>query len=173
MSRGFVREDDQEEAPFIPPRAPLPEGATNYVTQRGLNLLLDERAQLEKERNTVQRSDEVARRHELAVINGRLDLLNDRIGSARVVEPHPAPVDEVRFGTSVTFEYVSGPQQGTTRTFTLVGVDEASVAELRIAFTSPIARALLGKRVGERVQLALGPSQQELEVKAITGPEPG
>lgn len=171
MSRGFVREDDQEEAPFIPPRAPLPDGVTNYVTPRGMALLQAERGQLEQERSTVQHADEVARRHELAVINGRLDLLSDRIGSARVVEPHGASVDEVRFGTRVTFAYLSGPQQGTTRTFTLVGVDEASVADLRIAFTSPIARALLGKRVGDRVQFALGSAQQELEVKAISWPD--
>jgi len=36
MSRGFVREDDQEEAPFIAPRAALPAGAVNYVTPRGM-----------------------------------------------------------------------------------------------------------------------------------------
>ena len=131
-------------------------------------LLLEERAQLEKERSSVQRSDEVARRHELAVINGRLDLLNDRIGSARPVESHLAPVDEVRFGTTVTFKHLNGPQQGTTRTFTLVGVDEASVADLRIAFTSPIARALLGKRVGDIADFALGAATQRLEVLGIS-----
>ena len=43
MSRGFVKEDDQEEAPLIPPRAPLPDGVANYVTPRGMRLLLEER----------------------------------------------------------------------------------------------------------------------------------
>lgn len=42
MSRGFVKEDDQEEAPIIPPRAALPSGQTNYVTPNGLKELKEE-----------------------------------------------------------------------------------------------------------------------------------
>jgi transcription elongation factor GreB len=42
MSRGFVKEDDQEEAPIIPPRAALPNGVTNYVTPNGLQELKTE-----------------------------------------------------------------------------------------------------------------------------------
>jgi transcription elongation factor GreB len=166
MSRGFVREDDQEEPPFIPPRAPLPPGVVNHVTPRGLQQLLDERAALEQERSLPYESD-YARRRAWAEIDGRLELLNERIGSARVVEPpDPAPED-VRFGATVTFRSTSGPQQGQERTFTLVGVDEASVKDGRIAFTAPIARALLGKRVGETVSFALGGVPQELEVLAV------
>lgn len=43
MSRGFVKEGDQEETPIIPPRAALPAGATNYVTPTGMELLQAER----------------------------------------------------------------------------------------------------------------------------------
>lgn len=166
MSRGFVREDDQEEAPFIPPRAPLPTGVPNHVTPRGLQQLLDERAALELERSLPYESD-YARRRAWAEIDGRLELLNERIGSARVVEPpDPAP-DEVRFGAAVTFRFLKGPQAGQEHTFHIVGVDEASVKEGRIAFVAPIARALLGKRPGEHSAFALGPMQQELEVLAV------
>ncbi len=49
MSRGFVKEEDQEEAPFIPPRAALPPGVTNYVTPQGHRQLLEERETLEKQ----------------------------------------------------------------------------------------------------------------------------
>ncbi|MEO8067844.1 MAG: GreA/GreB family elongation factor [Flavobacteriales bacterium] len=170
MSRGFVREDDQEEAPFIPPRAPLPDGVGNHVTPRGMRLLLDERAQLEQERATAQGSDH-DRRMAQATIDGRLALLNERIATARPVEPGNTMPLEVRFGTTVTVHYHSGPQHGTERSFTIVGVDEANVAELRIAFTAPIARALIGKRVGQRVNVLLGPTQQELEVRYISWPQ--
>lgn len=47
MSRGFVKEEDQEEAPIIPPRAALPNGVTNYVTPKGYQDLLDELKALE------------------------------------------------------------------------------------------------------------------------------
>lgn len=165
MSRGFVKEDDQEEAPFIPPRAPLPDGAINYVTPRGLQLLLDEKEALERSYALVQGS-EMERRREHAIIDGKLALLNERIGSARPLEPATAP-DEVRFGTTVAFTYMNGPQKGTGRSFTIVGVDEANVQELRIAFTAPIARALTGKRVGEVALFQLGATAQELRVDSI------
>ncbi|QQR86584.1 MAG: GreA/GreB family elongation factor [Flavobacteriales bacterium] len=165
MSRGFVKEDDQEEAPFIPPRAPLPDGAINYVTPRGLQLLQEEKEVLERSYAQVQGSD-VERRREHAIIDGKLALLNERIGSARPVEPVAAP-DEVRFGTTVGFTYINGPQKGSSRNFTIVGVDEANVQEQRIAFTAPIARALTGKRVGDVAQFQLGATAQELRVDSI------
>ncbi len=166
MSRGFVREDDQEEAPFIPPRAPLPPGVVNNVTPRGLQLLLEERSALEGERSLPYESDDL-RRRAWAEIDGKLEHLNERIATARVVEvPVPAP-DDVRFGARVTFRFNSGPQNGQTRTFTIVGADEASVKQGRIAFMAPIARALMGRRVGETFTFAQGPSPEELEVLAV------
>lgn len=170
MSRGFVKEDDQEEAPFIPPRAALPDGVANYVTSRGMQLLLEERVHLEQERASVKGSDQ-ERRREHAVIDGRLALLNERIASARPMEPGAARPEEVRFGTRVTIAYRSGPQQGTERSFTLVGVDEANVSEQRIAFTAPIARALMNKRAGDRMNVMLGTTRQDLEVLGISWAE--
>jgi transcription elongation factor GreB len=73
----------------------------------------------------------------------------------------------VRFGATVTFRIVKGPQEGVERTFTLVGVDEASVADGKIAFIAPIAQALLGKRVGGVAKFRLGPAVQELKVLRI------
>lgn len=165
MSRGFVKEDDQEEAPFVPPRASLPDGVTNYVTPRGLQLLHQERSDLEKERTLINGSD-MERRRAQAEIDGRLALLNERIVTARVVEPTLAN-DEVRFGSTVTFVHDDGPQQGTERRITIVGVDEASVKEQRIAFTAPIARAVIGKRFGEVAEFRLGPAVLHLSIKQI------
>ena len=167
MSRGFVKEDDQEEAPFIPPRAPLPDGVTNYVTPRGMRQLLEERTRLEQERANATGSDDDRRRAK-AEFDGRLALLNERIVTARPVEPAADPPADVRFGTMATVLYHSGPQQGSERNITLVGVDEANAAELRVSFVSPLARALMGKRTGERVNVILGNTQQQLEVLAIS-----
>ena len=68
---------------------------------------------------------------------------------------------------TVTFEHQTGPQRGKQFTFTLVGVDEASVKQLRIAFTSPIARALMGNRVGETAEFQLGSVVQLLKIISI------
>ncbi|MBL7951489.1 MAG: GreA/GreB family elongation factor [Flavobacteriales bacterium] len=165
MSRGFVKEDDQEEAPFIPPRAALPDGIPNYVTPRGLRSLLEERTTLEQERASVSGSD-MERRRAQAEYDGRLALLNERIVTARVVEPTTAHTD-VRFGSTVTFTHVDGPQRGVERTITIVGVDEAAVKEQRIAFTAPIARALIGKRSGDTAEFELGPTLLHLHITHI------
>ncbi|MBL0126261.1 MAG: GreA/GreB family elongation factor [Flavobacteriales bacterium] len=170
MSRGFVKEDDQEEAPFIPPRAALPDGVTNYVTARGMQLLVEEREQLEQDRANATGSDDERRRTK-AGIDGRLALLNERIVTARPVEHSEEAPTEILFGALVKVAYLNGPQQGTVRRFTVVGVDEASVAEERFAFTAPIVRALMGRRVGERARFQLGPTTQELDVLEIRWPD--
>lgn len=166
MSRGFVREDDQEEAPFIPPRAPLPEGVANYVTPRGLELLRAERTALEQERANASGSDDERRRVQ-AEVDGRSALLQERINSARVVDP-ATDHEEVRFGCTVSLLQLNSPQAGVERSWTIVGVDEASVKEQRIAFTSPLARALMGKRVNEIAELNNGPLPQRFHILAIT-----
>lgn len=155
----------REEAPFIPPRAALPDGVPNYVTPRGLQLLLEERSTLETERAPVTGSEDERRRAQ-AVIDGRLALLNERIVTARLVETAPDH-DEVRFDSTVTFTHEAGRMKGTTLTFTIVGVDEADVKLGRIAFTAPLARALMGRHAGEVATLQLGAEQQRLRVDRI------
>ena len=164
MSRGFVKEDDQEEAPFIPPRAALPPGATNYVTPRGMVLLEEEKAQLEHERVTNSTLNDTERRRANAVIDGRLRLLEDRINSARILDSKEQPKDEVRFGATVVLK---PKDKGQNLAFSIVGVDEASVKEQKIGFVAPIARAVTGKHVGEIVTLKLGDRIREFTLVSI------
>ncbi|MBK5214464.1 MAG: GreA/GreB family elongation factor [Flavobacteriaceae bacterium] len=164
MSRGFVKEGDQEETPIIPQRAALPTGTTNYVTPRGMKLLQTEREQMEHERATLPTTDEQQRRIELAVLNGKLDLLNERIASARILDPATQPKDEVRFGATVTYKITSSP---TPQTFQIVGVDEADVANRKIAFVAPIAVALTGHKAGDVVEFKMGAESRKLEIVGI------
>lgn len=164
MSRGFVKEGDQEETPIIPPRAALPDGATNYVTPIGMELLQTEREQLEHERASLVTTHEQQRRIELAVLNGKLDLLNERIVSARILDPASQPADEVRFGATVTYKISSAPNP---QTFQIVGVDEADVAKRKIAFVAPIAVALTSHKVGDVVPFNMGGESRKLEVIGI------
>ena len=164
MSRGFVKEDDQEEPVFIPRRAPLPPGFENLVTPRGLRLLHEERAGLEAARAALDPPEGPTRRRELAEINGRLTLLEERIASARLVRPDGRPDGPLRFGGTITLRILSGPQSGMVRSFTLVGVDEAKVAEGRMAFTAPLAQCLRGKQAGDCVEFHLGSTVQHIEV---------
>lgn len=152
MSRGFVKESDQEPAPFVPPRAVLPEGATNYVTARGLRLLHGEREMLEGKRADLgdATADDEARR-ELGVITTQLNRLDARIASARLVEPEEVDTGEVRFGATVTYRMA-----GARKAVTIVGVDEANFKEGRVSFLSPLAKAMYGKRAGEKAVMDMG-----------------
>ncbi|MEX2597698.1 MAG: transcription elongation factor GreA, partial [Salibacteraceae bacterium] len=108
MSRGFVKEDDQEEPPFIPPRASLPEGVENYVTADGLRELKEERKTLIESRKNSNSLSERDRRREQTIIDTQINQLDERIQSAKVVEPLNNP-SQVRFGTTVSFVNTKTP----------------------------------------------------------------
>ncbi len=164
MSRGFVKESDQEELPIIPPRSPLPAGETNYVTPAGLQALHAEREQLEADKAALPTDNEDERRRAATVIDGKLALLDRRISTARVLEPREQPQEEVRFGAHVTLKHVA---TGKLQEFQIVGVDEANVKERKISFTAPIARAVTGLWVGEVADFRLGGELRQLEVVGI------
>lgn len=174
MSRAFLKNETADDPVVIPARAPLPPGATNYVTPRGLALLRAELAVLEAERAqvSVNARDETERTRQLAELNGRLGLINGRIASAKVVDPAaqlPSQDGEplIRFGATVTLRTRTKPAKGTERRLTIVGVDEADASQGRIAFTAPIARAMQGKRVGETVTLRTARGEDVMDIMAI------
>lgn len=164
MSRGFVREDDQEEIPIVPPRADLPEGVTNYVTQVGMNELHDEKQRLLHEIEYLESINENERRIALNHINAKLQLLQNRISSAKIVDLSIQPQDEVRFGATVTLKIGAEKK---LQQYQIVGVDEADVSKGKISFISPIARLLTDKRVGEKAKLKLVKEDRTFEVVDI------
>ena len=158
MSKAFTSEETADQPTVVRPRAPLPDGVPNYVTARGLGLL---RAELEALHERPGDGDTVAfRRAEL----------EERIATAELVPPPAERVDVVRFGATVGVEGGSGRQR-----YRIVGVDEADPARGTIAFVSPLARALLGRSVGESVELRTPRGEQTLEILTVDyeiDPEP-
>lgn len=149
MSRGFVKEDDQEEVPMVPQRAYLPDGVTNFVTPEGMKQLLDEKEELTSERDNLNISAENEKRIALNFINAKLQLLNNRIAMARVVDPKEQPKNEIRFSAIVKLKTEAGDIQ----TFQIVGADEADISKGKISFISPLARLLINKKSGDKVLL--------------------
>ena len=150
MSRGFVKEDDQEDVPIVPPRAHLPEGVPNYVTRAGMDELLAEQQALMDEKANLDISSENERRIAVNYITAKLQLLNNRITEAKIIELEEQPRDEIRFGATVTLK-----TEGTRdiQTFQVVGVDEADISRGKISFLSPLVRVLTNKKVGDKVLL--------------------
>jgi transcription elongation factor GreB len=150
MSRGFVKEDDQEEVPIVPQRAYLPEGVTNFVTPFGMNQLLTEKQELENEKNNLSSASENEKRIEVNHINAKLQLLNNRIATAKTVNLNEQPQNKIRFGATVTLKTEAAKK---LQTFQIVGVDEADISKAKVSFISPIARVLINKKAADKVIL--------------------
>lgn len=139
MSRGFIKEGDQEEIPMVPPRAYLPEGVPNYVTKEGLDALKEELKNLETER--VKASDNYIM---VNFLDATIKQLVGRINSAVEVDLSKVNKDTVSFGAWVRYN---------GRVVRIVGVDEADVNKGLISFVSPIAKSLIGKKAGDVLEL--------------------
>jgi transcription elongation factor GreB len=77
-------------------------------------------------------------------------LLNNRIAEAKVIDLKEQPQNEIRFGARVTLKT---EVSGNIQTFQIVGVDEADIAKGKISFISPLAKALINKKVGDNITL--------------------
>jgi transcription elongation factor GreB len=152
--------EDSAEPPLVVPRAPLPPGVPNYVTRRGLAQLRRERAALEAARPDQDGGTGAAA---LASHHARLGALDLRIANAVTVDAAALPHDEVRFSAAVTLRDDAGQE----RRYRIVGVDEADPGSGRIAFVSPLARELSGKRLGDRVSLFQQGAPTDYEIIAI------
>lgn len=141
MSRAFVRETD--DAPEeIPERAISPH--PNFVTPRGLSRIEEQVRTLEAARGEARASGDKTR---AARIERDLRYWTQRRATAQRIEPSTA-TDVVRFGMCVTLRDANGE-----RRYRIVGEDEADPAEGTISWTSPVARALLDREVGDEVAL--------------------
>lgn len=143
MSRAFVKESDGDTAGDLPERAVS--DAPNYVTARGQGLLRARIQSLAEERAALAADGPHARRR--AEIERDLRYFNAQLERAVVVDPALQPVDETRFGARVTLR----DARGGLRVYHIVGEDEADAASGAISWNSPLARRLLGLRVGDGV----------------------
>ena len=160
MSRAFVKEDARTDAELVPPRPPLPEGVENLVTARGWRLLHEERDALRSERARLD-----AAGAPVDIVEERLEAVLARIACARVTRPDGRD-GIVRFGATVAVDVLGGREPATQR-LTSVGVDEADPMSGRVAFVSPIGRALMGARVGEDVAVEGTGGERRWRVRAI------
>lgn len=103
------------------------------------------------------------RKKQLGSIDRRLRYLGKRIDSMKIVDRPPADTSVIRFGARVTLDSSSEGQVE----YRIVGVDETDAKLGFISIDSPVARALLGKRVGDSTEVELPECQVELEVLSI------
>ena len=167
MSKAFVRESDSDDLPELPPTpSPLPPGAKNYFTAGGVARIRDELARLtdiERPPLVATAASDIDAKRELQTLNQRIRYLQNSLQTAEVVTPPSGPADIVRFGATVTVRETNGPEIR----YRIVGVDETDLDRNWVSWLSPIARALLNARPGQRVPFKAPRGQRELEIVAI------
>lgn len=170
MSRAFTREDDARDALLPKPVSPLPPGARNYLTAAGAARLREELRRLADEdrpRLMAASAEEGGRgadaKEELQRVELRIAYLQQSLATAEVTAPPDPPHDVVRFGATVE---VRDPKGAVTR-YRIVGVDEADFSRDEVSWLSPIARALLNARLGQKVRFRFPSGETELEIVAI------
>ena len=155
MSRAFVREDDGSKAEVLPEH-PV-SAAPNLVTARGLALIAAEIEALNAQLATEADPDHVAR------LRRDLRYWNLRHATARLVTPDSAD-PAAQFGARVVYRTSEDPAE---KTVMITGEDEADPASGTLAYTAPLARALIGVAPGGEATLRLGPRQIEIEVLRV------
>ena len=163
MSRAFVKEPDGDAAGNDQPDIPI-SPHPNYVTPQGLAALRGEYAELMQEKTRLTGSEDMEAKLALAKAERRLRYVTQRIESAIPVDPAKQPSGEVAFGAAVKV----ADDDGKTKTYRIVGEDEADIAAGKVSYVSPLARALNGTEVGDTVVWKRPAGDMELEVLEIT-----
>lgn len=151
----------------------------NYMTPKGHKKLTDELEQLLRvERPEVtklvqwaasngdrsENADYLYGKKRLREIDRRVRFLTARLDAAQIVDPSQTRSEKVQFGATVEVQ----DEEGSARTFTIVGVDEVDTARGRISWQSPIGRNLLGKSEGDEVLIKVPAGEMVYEIVSIS-----
>ena len=185
MNKAFVKEssddEDDDEAPGLPP---LPAGARNYLTPAGYKRLREElMTLLDSERPKIvevvswaakngdrsENGDYLYGKKRLREIDRRIRFLTKRLDIAEVADPaaHHGKT-QVFFGATVTYASADGSE----RSITIKGIDEADSLAGEVSWVSPIARALLKAHEGDEVMLITPAGAEKIEIVEVRYPRP-
>ena len=176
MSKAFTRESDTDEDDGGLALPPLPAGGKNYITPGGYARLRRELMELiDVERPKVvevvhwaasngdrsENGDYLYGKKRLREIDRRIRFLTQRLEIAEVTDPSVhIGSDQIFFGARVRYVCIDGSE----RSVTILGIDEADSLRGEVSWVSPIARTLLKARVGDVLNLVTPGGLQEIEI---------
>jgi transcription elongation factor GreB len=160
---------------YRPPR----QRGSRYITPEGEQAMRDELHQLWKvERPVVtnavheaakngdrsENGDYIYGKRRLREIDSRVRFLNKRLDEVEVVQRTPGDTDKIFFGAWVTLEEENGDE----RQWRIVGPDEFDLSLGKLSMDSPLARALLGKRLDDEIRVHSPSGEQVYYVTGIS-----
>lgn len=96
-------------------------------------------------------------------IEGRIKMIEDKISRSEVIDPTELSGNKVVFASTVTI----ADEDDVESTYQIVGVDEADVAAKKISFSSPIGRALIGRSIGDEVEVKTPGGETYYEIMKV------
>jgi transcription elongation factor GreB len=110
-----------------------------------------------------ENAEYIYRKKQLGEIDRRIRYLSKRLDEIKVIDRLPGNTDQVRFGAWVKIQGSSGEHL-----YRIVGADETNARKGWISVDSPVARALLGKSVGDVVTVELPEGRDALEIQVVS-----
>ena len=111
-----------------------------------------------------ENADYSAAKEEQGLIEAKIRELEAKLTLAEVIDPTRLSGSRVRFGATVTIE---DTESGEPQTYTIVGEHEADIKRGRISIVAPVARALIGKEVGDTVSVQSPKGKREYEIAKV------
>ena len=167
MSKAFTKEsDDAPDEPIVIRRpASLSPGTKNYLTPDGAARLrqeLDRLVDHERPRLSLGPTNAESKR-QLQILDQRMAHLQQILASAVVISPPTTPDEKVHFGATVTVRERDGQESR----YRIVGIDEADFDRGWVSWLSPIGKALLNARLGQRVRFQIPAGEEEWLIVGI------
>ena len=117
-----------------------------------------------------ENADYSAAKEEQGIIEAKIRDFEMKLGLAEVIDPTTLSGDRVQFGATVTIE---DSETGEETVYTIVGEHEADIKKRRISLVAPVARGLLGKRVGDDVTITTPKGKREFTIASVEWVEVG
>jgi transcription elongation factor GreA len=149
------------------------------MTPRGVEKLREELARLKEERPKISREIGIAREHgdlsenaeyhaakeRQGMIEARIKDLEDKLARAEVIDPSKLDGSKVRFGATVALLNLDTEEEFT---YQIVGAEEANLDQGSISISAPLARALIGREVGDEVTIRLPAGVRRYEITSVS-----
>lgn len=149
-----------------------------YLTQEGYDKKMEELAQLEAQRPLIKQAIAEARdkgdlsenaeydaaKEAQGMLEMKIAKLKELVASARIIDDSKLNTDEVQLLNKVTIKNIANGMQ---MAYTIVTESEANLKEMKISSNTPIAKALIGHRVGDRVKVQAPAGEMEFEIVKI------
>jgi transcription elongation factor GreA len=148
------------------------------MTPRGAQKLREELSRLKEERPRIARDIETAREHgdlsenaeyhaakeRQGMIEARIKDIEDKLSRAEIIDPARLSGTRVRFGATVGLLNIDTDEEVTYR---IVGAEEADLSQGTISISAPLARALIGREIGDEINVTLPAGRRKYEITNV------